>query len=204
MRRFFRLCTALLIGIGAGTLIATDNALQMPKGTGPPLSAEDDAIAATQVPSGRMSASVRRMARCSMVGCSPRSNGAILRSLRYMVLGDTRLGMLAHAAFLLREGFTVLTPDLRGHGVSGGPITTYGIREARDVHSWTDWLTNNWRYKGSMESGSRWAAPSYWSLSMQSPEFEQSWQTRRLEISRKSLPTGCNKSFVCRGLYLGP
>jgi alpha-beta hydrolase superfamily lysophospholipase len=48
--------------------------------------------------------------------------------------------MLGHARFLLRSGFTVLMPDLRGHGESGGAITTYGIDEAGDVGRWADWL----------------------------------------------------------------
>jgi dipeptidyl aminopeptidase/acylaminoacyl peptidase len=55
-------------------------------------------------------------------------------------VGDTRTGMLGHAAYLLRAGFTVLTPDSRGHGVSGGDYITYGVKEAGDVHAWGDWL----------------------------------------------------------------
>lgn len=51
--------------------------------------------------------------------------------------------MLAHADFLLRSGFTVLVPDVRGHGKSGGAITTYGVREAGDVRCWTDRLLQN-------------------------------------------------------------
>ena len=48
-----------------------------------------------------------------------------------------------HADFLLRSGFTVLVPDVRGHGKSGGAITTYGVREAGDVRCWTDRLLQN-------------------------------------------------------------
>ncbi|HEY1339094.1 MAG TPA: alpha/beta fold hydrolase [Bryobacteraceae bacterium] len=55
-------------------------------------------------------------------------------------VGDTRLGMISHAQLLLRDGFAVLMPDARGHGSSGGDLTTYGIREAGDVHDWADWL----------------------------------------------------------------
>ena len=51
---------------------------------------------------------------------------------------DTRVGMSRHTAFLLDAGFTVLAPDLRGHGSSGGPLVTYGVREASDVHVWAD------------------------------------------------------------------
>jgi len=55
-------------------------------------------------------------------------------------VGDTRTGMTIHAEYLLRAGFTVLMPDLRGHGASGGVMTTYGLREADDVRRWVDWM----------------------------------------------------------------
>ena len=55
-------------------------------------------------------------------------------------VGDTRIGMAMHARYLLRSGFTVLMPDLRGHGSSGGSVIGYGIREAADVHAWADWF----------------------------------------------------------------
>jgi dipeptidyl aminopeptidase/acylaminoacyl peptidase len=58
-------------------------------------------------------------------------------------VGDTRAGVRDEAAFLLRAGYTVLTPDARGHGASGGETITYGVREAGDVHSWADWLFDN-------------------------------------------------------------
>jgi uncharacterized protein len=66
------------------------------------------------------------------------ANGSVVILLHGVA--DTRLGVLGHAAFLLRNGFSVLTPDSRGHGASGGDLITYGIREAPDVHSWADWL----------------------------------------------------------------
>jgi dipeptidyl aminopeptidase/acylaminoacyl peptidase len=55
-------------------------------------------------------------------------------------VGDTRIGMAMHTSYLLRAGFTVLMPDLRGHGSSGGSTISYGIRESGDVHAWADWL----------------------------------------------------------------
>jgi len=55
-------------------------------------------------------------------------------------VGDTRLGMLGHARYLLQAGFTVLLPDARGHGASGGAIISYGLREADDVKRWVDLL----------------------------------------------------------------
>ncbi len=51
--------------------------------------------------------------------------------------------MLEHARFLVRAGYTVLTPDARGHGASGGKYISYGLLEARDLRSWADWLVAN-------------------------------------------------------------
>ena len=55
-------------------------------------------------------------------------------------VNDSRLGMVGHAPYLLRAGFTVLIPDSRGQGVSGGSLMTYGIQESSDVHLWADRL----------------------------------------------------------------
>jgi uncharacterized protein len=54
-------------------------------------------------------------------------------------VGDTREGVVALGTVFLRAGYSVLTPDLRGHGQSGG-ILTYGAREGQDVHAWADWM----------------------------------------------------------------
>jgi predicted alpha/beta-fold hydrolase len=48
--------------------------------------------------------------------------------------------MLGPADLLLRHGFSVLLPDARAHGASGGPIATYGVRETDDLHRWANWL----------------------------------------------------------------
>jgi dipeptidyl aminopeptidase/acylaminoacyl peptidase len=55
-------------------------------------------------------------------------------------VADTRTGMMDQARFLLSAGYTVLLPDSRGHGVSGGRMITYGVLETGDLHRWTDWL----------------------------------------------------------------
>lgn len=55
-------------------------------------------------------------------------------------VGDTRLGVLGHAAYLLRAGYTVATPDSRGHGSSGGQNIGYGVWEADDTARWLRWL----------------------------------------------------------------
>lgn len=55
-------------------------------------------------------------------------------------LGDNRMGMIGYAEFLLAHGFTVLLPDARAHGLSGGELATYGLLERNDVHQWSDFL----------------------------------------------------------------
>jgi uncharacterized protein len=48
--------------------------------------------------------------------------------------------MLGTAEMLLRYHFSVLLPDARSHGESGGTIATYGFFEADDVRRWSEWL----------------------------------------------------------------
>ncbi len=54
--------------------------------------------------------------------------------------GDNRAGMLGYASLFLSKGYTVLLPDARGHGESGGELATYGIRESGDIRGWYEWL----------------------------------------------------------------
>jgi uncharacterized protein len=49
------------------------------------------------------------------------------------------LGM-GFAELFLSKGFTVLVPDSRAQGESGGAFPTYGLKERDDVHRWFDWL----------------------------------------------------------------
>ncbi len=55
-------------------------------------------------------------------------------------LADNRIGMTGYAQLLLAHGFTVLLPDARAHGTSGGPLATYGLVERNDIHQWIDFL----------------------------------------------------------------
>jgi len=58
-------------------------------------------------------------------------------------LSDNRSGMMAYAQFFLRHGYGVLMPDARAHGMSGGEIASYGIRESNDLQRWLDWLQSD-------------------------------------------------------------
>jgi pimeloyl-ACP methyl ester carboxylesterase len=68
----------------------------------------------------------------------PQSNGDAVLLLHG--LGDNRLDMTGYAQLLLAHGFTVLLPDARAHGVSGGTLATYGLIERGDIRQWTDLL----------------------------------------------------------------
>ncbi len=54
-------------------------------------------------------------------------------------IGASRADMIGVSGIFLNDGYSVLAPDLRGHGTSGG-FTTYGVREEGDIHAWADWL----------------------------------------------------------------
>jgi len=58
-------------------------------------------------------------------------------------LADNRVGMTGYAELLLNRGFTVLMPDARAHGPSGGNLATFGLLESEDIHRWLDWLDQN-------------------------------------------------------------
>jgi dipeptidyl aminopeptidase/acylaminoacyl peptidase len=51
-----------------------------------------------------------------------------------------RAGMLGYADTMLRHGYSVLLPDARAHGLSGGDVATYGVKEADDVRRWYEWV----------------------------------------------------------------
>ncbi|HKF06228.1 MAG TPA: hypothetical protein VKB49_28180 [Candidatus Sulfotelmatobacter sp.] len=57
-------------------------------------------------------------------------------------VSDNRLGMYGYGRWLLDNHYSVLLPDARHHGNSGG-LTTYGVTEANDIHRWVDWIETN-------------------------------------------------------------
>ena len=60
-------------------------------------------------------------------------------------LGDNRSGMTGYAELLLKHGYSVLLPDARAHGESGGHLATYGLLERDDIRRWFEWLELNQR-----------------------------------------------------------
>jgi hypothetical protein len=55
-------------------------------------------------------------------------------------LGDNRMGTAGYAQLLLAHGYSVLMPDARAHGESGGVLATYGVTERDEVRAWFEWL----------------------------------------------------------------
>ncbi len=143
MHRLKRLLVAAMIGLALGSValsvVVVEGAVRIWQRPRPLAS---DAVGVTQ-PIGANWEAVQVKARDGVVLdawlFTPRQpNGSAVILLHGV--GDTRLGTLSQAQFLLRAGFMALTPDCRGHGASGGDLISYGIREAGDVHAWADWV----------------------------------------------------------------
>lgn len=55
-------------------------------------------------------------------------------------IADSRRSGAGFAPMFLSRGYSVLAPDSRAHGASGGGLVTYGLLEKHDVIAWTQWL----------------------------------------------------------------
>lgn len=55
-------------------------------------------------------------------------------------VGDSRASSSGFAPMFLKEGYSVLAPDSRAHGESGGQFVTYGLLERYDVIAWAHWM----------------------------------------------------------------
>jgi uncharacterized protein len=60
-------------------------------------------------------------------------------------IGDNRQGMMGFAELFLSKGYSVLLPDSRAQGTSGGRFPTYGPEESKDVRDWFNWL-ETWQH----------------------------------------------------------
>jgi len=68
-------------------------------------------------------------------------------------VADGRRGTLGLARLFVENHYTVLMPDSRGHGESGGETATYGLLERDDVHRWVDWLMSSERPRNVFAMG---------------------------------------------------
>jgi hypothetical protein len=60
-------------------------------------------------------------------------------------VSDNRLGMYGYGQWLVENHYSVVLPDARAHGISGGEIASYGLLESDDVHGWVNWIEENAR-----------------------------------------------------------
>jgi pimeloyl-ACP methyl ester carboxylesterase len=58
-------------------------------------------------------------------------------------VADNRLGVIEHAALLLKAGYSVVRMDARAHGASEGPMATYGWLERKDSKAIVDALISS-------------------------------------------------------------
>ena len=126
---------AAAIGLAAGSVFLAENALHVPDHTHalPGYGQAFARAAGAEVEEVRVRAGDGAwLAGWLFTPAHPNGAAAIVLH----GVGDTRLGVLGQARFLLDAGYTVLTPDNRGHGASGGGMITYGLLEAGDVHTW--------------------------------------------------------------------
>jgi len=55
-------------------------------------------------------------------------------------IADSRASAFGFAPMFLNQGYSVLVPDSRAHGASGGEFVTYGLIEKYDVLAWAEWM----------------------------------------------------------------
>ena len=120
MCRLIRLIAAAALGITAGAIILADNAVHVRQTILLPAHAAAEALERNTA-SEWEDVHITTDDGATLDGWffTPlQANGSGV--IAFHGVADTRLGMLDHGAFLLRAGFTVLVPDVRGHGSSGG------------------------------------------------------------------------------------
>jgi dipeptidyl aminopeptidase/acylaminoacyl peptidase len=57
-------------------------------------------------------------------------------------IADTHAGAAGFAPMFLERGYSVLAPDSRAHGESGGEFVTYGLLEKHDLIAWAHWMNS--------------------------------------------------------------
>jgi len=85
---------------------------------------------------------------------------------------DNRAGMLPYADLFLRNSYSVLIPDSRAHGMSGGEYATYGLQEVEDISKWIDWLIENQKVGEVFGMGESMGA----AILLQSVATEERWK----------------------------
>jgi uncharacterized protein len=122
---------ALALWLAAGAVLC-ENAIRVPKRATPDTLFPKTARRTVQITAG--DGAVLR----AWLFTPENSNGSSVMVLHG--ISDSRAGAMGLARLFVENHYTVLAPDNRGHGESGGELVTYGLREADDVHRWVEWL----------------------------------------------------------------
>jgi fermentation-respiration switch protein FrsA (DUF1100 family) len=138
MARLFRFLIVPVIAFFALTVAITENGLHVPRRVPQAAYAEEVAGETQSVWAPARVTSADGLMLEGWLFTPQTPNGAAVLLLHGVA--DTRQGMLGHAQLFLQAGYTVLLPDFRGHGSSGGAVLTYGVKEADDVSRWCAWL----------------------------------------------------------------
>ena len=142
--RFIRGTVAVLLSLNLiGSIFLAENALHLPDGKRPDMATES--LFASQFSKGTHASSRFFQVHASdgailsaWLFTPPHSNHAGVVLLHGV--GDMWHGVLGQARFLLDAGYTVLAPDSRAHGMSGGKLITYGLLEVDDIRQWAGLL----------------------------------------------------------------
>lgn len=129
-----------LLAAGAGRLLGGGMLHPMRRPLTPELIAEADRMF-QRVGATRVDLDVRAPDGIPLRGWKVRpasANGDWV--LLFHGVSDNRVGMLGHAEFLLRHGYSVLMMDARAHGASEGALATYGRMERQDTRAIVDAL----------------------------------------------------------------
>lgn len=127
-----------LLAAGAGTLLAGGVLHPMRRALLPEHIAQADQML-SRVNAHREDFDVKSADGLTLRGWKVRasnSNGDWV--LLFHGVSDNRVGVLGHAEFLLRNGYSVALIDARAHGASDGEMATFGWRERHDTRLITD------------------------------------------------------------------
>lgn len=136
------LAFVLLVALGSAGVYLAEGTLRMPRR---PMGAADEAAAQDVAQSENATVKTvcidaRDGARLSgwYFAAAAEGNGRVVIVLHGQ--GDNRGGSLGFDRLFLHHRYSVLAPDSRAHGSSGGDVATYGPLEAADLSRWIDWL----------------------------------------------------------------
>ena len=109
-------------------------------------------------------------------------------------LGDNRFGMAGYAELFLDHGYSVLMPDARAHGNSGGSSQPMVIWNAMTLRSGSDGLPSIGIHIAFTDWGNRWAPRNYCKRWRESRTFARSSPNLHFQHFAK-FPTTVSANF---------